>query len=397
MRDSLHRVQRFRDGGPISACEQSPSPRLEIDRSESDPLEKRVGQSVVDIADTGIIIVNWNSWPETLEALEAVFRMKEYNGPVVVCDNASTDGSLEYIRQWAQGKLCALPESLDPEIRSLVVPPVSKDFKFAALSCREVDICALEPEVMASRLWLIDCAENRGFGAGSNVGIRLLQRMPRIQNFWLLNSDALPARQAYRELKNELLAQPHKQPIICGSVLMEYWAPASVQACGAKYNPLLCSVRDNFKGMSANALGDLGKVYQVDYPVGASLVVNREFLDKVGLMCEDYFLYFEELDWVRRLGWPSVAFIVTSSHIYHKGGSTTGAGSSYKTRSLKADYYFLRSRILFATKFGRLGVLIVAGASMYAIVKRSLLFDRRALANALKALADGFQLTANRH
>lgn len=390
------RLQGSASGGAIATFEQFISAKREVVQLRDLPLEGVITPQVT-VPDTGIVMVNWNSWPETIEALEAVFRMQDFDGPVVVCDNASGDGSLAYIRQWGEGKLCALPESRDPEIRALVIPPVEKDFQLASLSCTEVETRALPADMIASRLWLVNCADNRGFGAGSNVGIKLLQRMPNIQNFWLLNCDALPARRAYRELKNEMPVL--RQPLICGSVLMEYWKPSTVQSCGANYNPLLCSMSDNFRDMPATKLQGMENTYHVDYPVGASIVVNREFLDSIGFMCEDYFLYFEELDWVMRFGWPSRAFVVTSSRVYHKGGSTTGAGSSYRTRSLKADYYFLRSRILFAIKFGGVGGfggLVVAGASTVALVRRAMLFDGSVFRNAVKALGDGFRLALKR-
>ena len=381
-------------GGAIATFEQFVSSQRESHPLSDAPAEELLRRDSVS-PDTGIVIVNWNSWPETLEALEAVFRMQDFDGPVVVCDNASTDNSLAHIRQWAQGELCALPESCAPEIRSLVIPPVAKGFRFASISCAQVDSVELDAGSADVRLWLVNCAENRGFGAGSNVGMKLLQRMPVIQNFWLLNSDALPDRRAYRELKNEM--PQLRKPLICGSVLMEYWNPSEVQSCGARFNPLLCSMSDNHKGMPGAQLQHMENVCHVDYPVGASIVVNREFLSRVGLMCEEYFLYFEELDWVMRSGWPSKAFVVTSSRVYHKGGSTTGAGNSYRDRPLATDYYFLRSRILFARKFGLVGGLIAACASVYALLKRMLLRDRPAFSNAVKASLDGFRSAVSRY
>lgn len=384
-------LQGATNSGAIAAFEQFIAPGRVAGCREGTPADAFIAARSA-APDTGIVIVNWNSWPETIEALEAVFRMHGFEGPVVVCDNASGDGSLEYIRLWAEGKLCALPENREPAIEELVIPPVAKNFDVRSIPCRDVSTCELDKGVVANRLWLVECAENLGFGAGSNIGIRLLQRMPEIQNFWLLNSDALPARRAYRELKNEL--PQLRQPLICGSVLMEYWKPSAIQSCGAKFNPLLCSMSDNLRGRPGTRLVKMGNVHHVDYPVGASMIVNREFIDSVGLMCEDYFLYFEELDWVMRFGWPSKAFIVTSSRVYHKGGSTTGAGIGYRNRPLVADYYFLRSRILFAVKFARLGKLVAACVSSVALLKRATLFDRSVIRNTLKALRDGFRPVA---
>ena len=69
----------------------------------------------------GVVIVNWNGWSDTIECLEAVFRMKTFSGPVVICDNGSTDNSVEMISSWSKGNLCSFPESRDTIIRNLVI------------------------------------------------------------------------------------------------------------------------------------------------------------------------------------------------------------------------------------------------------------------------------------
>src|SRR3954462_10143120 len=50
-----------------------------------------------------ILLVNWNGWNDTLECLESIFRLDYPNFVVVVCDNASDDGSMERIREWLAG------------------------------------------------------------------------------------------------------------------------------------------------------------------------------------------------------------------------------------------------------------------------------------------------------
>lgn len=307
--------------------------------------------------DTGIVIVNWNSWEETIESLEAVFRMEDFRGLVVVCDNGSGDGSLEMIAAWARGLLCALPQGGAVEIRDLVIPSVAGEgVPFQCVSAEEIAQKDLVSSQDTTRLWLVDCGLNKGFAAGNNVGIQLLQRFDEIKWYWLLNCDALPARGAFKALRSSLPA--HQRPVICGTLLLEYWMPCRIQSGGASFNRFFCSMRDNLRGAEVAGIGEYGEVMAVDYPVGASMVVNRRFVDHVGLMNEDYFLYFEELDWVSRLGWPSCAFVVLSSHVYHKGGATTSAGSTYRNRSLTADYHFLRSRMIFALNYGRFGGLI---------------------------------------
>ena len=139
--------------------------------------------------EAGIVLVNWNSWPDTLESLEAIFRQEGFSGPVVVCDNASSDDSVAYIQAWAENRLCSLPETRNPEVRSLIVPPVSKAF-FSARFLSEQELETIGAcDLGAQRLWVIRCGSNRGYAAGNNLGIKLLQRRHDINWFWLLNND----------------------------------------------------------------------------------------------------------------------------------------------------------------------------------------------------------------
>jgi GT2 family glycosyltransferase len=54
-----------------------------------------------------IIILNWNGWHDTIECLESVLRNNYHNYTVIVCDNKSSDNSMEMIRQWANGLINA--------------------------------------------------------------------------------------------------------------------------------------------------------------------------------------------------------------------------------------------------------------------------------------------------
>ena len=69
-----------------------------------------------------------------------------------------------------------------------------------------------------------------------------------------------------------------------------------------------------------------------DFVLGASLAVSRGFLGEVGLMQEDYFLYFEEIDWAVRnskLGSHTyeTAFAYGAT-VFHKAGRSIGSGSA---------------------------------------------------------------------
>src|SRR5579863_509845 len=90
-------------------------------RMEVDPALNRAGLSG-PAAPLGIVTVNWNGWQDTIECLEAIFRMQGFLGHVVVVDNGSQDGSIEMLIAWAMGEFCVVPQSRQPEIERLVIP-----------------------------------------------------------------------------------------------------------------------------------------------------------------------------------------------------------------------------------------------------------------------------------
>ena len=88
----------------------------------------------------------------------------------------------------------------------------------------------------------------------------------------------------------------------------------------------------------------------MDYIIGASMFVRKSFILDVGYMCEEYFLYFEELDWILRgkeKGWK-FSYISNAVVLHKEGGSTKI--TSKKIGELP-DICQLRSRILFTKKF----------------------------------------------
>jgi GT2 family glycosyltransferase len=90
---------------------------------------------------------------------------------------------------------------------------------------------------------------------------------------------------------------------------------------------------------------------RMDYVVGASLFVSRDFLQTVGLMEESYFLYYEELDWAVRARRRFPLAWAPDSRVYHKVGGTIGTSSHPARKSLTSDFYTLRNRIRFTRRF----------------------------------------------
>ncbi|HMR76964.1 MAG TPA: hypothetical protein PKD61_17715, partial [Polyangiaceae bacterium] len=140
---------------------------------------------------------------------------------------------------------------------------------------------------------------------------------------------------------------------MCGATVVYHREPASVQAfAGASFRPWFARARHLGAHARLSAPRDRAAVEQdLDYLLGAAMMVSRALLERVGLMDERYFLYYEEVDWATRakragfsLAWAPDAVVL------HKEGATIGSSFVPAQRSLLSEYYLVRSAVLFTRK-----------------------------------------------
>ena len=293
-----------------------------------------------------VVLVNWNGWRDTVECLESLLRSDYANYRVVVCDNGSGDGSLEKIKAWADGEL--LPETGAGELAGLTAPPIVKPLRYRECSRLEAEQGGEGGDLP---LTLVRIGENLGFAGGNNVGIRCALSRDDCSLVWLLNNDTLVTRQALAALVRRMAEKPDAG--ICGSKLLYYGEPGLVQGLGgASYNKWLGTNR-HLGYLEPRDLPHSQEEVEagMDYVIGASMLVSRSFLLEVGPMCEEYFLYFEELDWIYRARQRFALAYAAESVVYHKEGSSAGTTGAPEKKSKKVDFFVIRSKLLFTRKF----------------------------------------------
>lgn len=339
-----------------------------------------------DAMQTAIIIVNWNCWEDTARCLAACLKLDAFSGAIFVLDNDSDDGSFEQLKGWLEGRVTVEPDTDAFEISDLVSPiNAVRPLKFCGTDDALRKLLE-ENGVQQGGIYLFSTSENRGFAGGNNLAIKIAQVGAHFDFFWLLNPDAVPKRDALKALISHI--DDLTKPVVAGSVLLEYWKPQQIQAVGASFDKKLLVASHNKEGLSVIELPLLQPRVIVDYPVGASLVLNNAYIQQYGLLEEAYFLYFEEIDLSIRVPSDSV-FVVSTSQVYHKGGAATDSGRVLNNRSAKSDYYYIRARLMFSKKLGWISFLTAIIATIYSIFKRILTGNFVLVAAAIRGCRDG--------
>jgi GT2 family glycosyltransferase len=226
-----------------------------------------------------VVIPTWNG-RELLEIVLPTLAAQEYRDfRALVVDNGSTDGSLEYVREhWPDVDVLAFPANIG----------------FAA-------------------------AVNRGIEACETDLVALLNNDVELDPRWLGELvDALDAHPRAGSACSKLI-DFHDRSVLDGTGDLITWSGMCVR-----------------RGFGETDRGQYDGPAEVFSACAAAAIYRREAFDDVGLFDEDFFAYFEDVDWgfrARLRGW-SCRYVPTSV-AYHMGGATT-------RREGDRDIYFCR-------------------------------------------------------
>lgn len=193
---------------------------------------------------------------------------------------------------------------------------------------------ASEIEHRYPHIKLIRSDKNLGFAGGNNLGIIAANG----KYIFLINNDTILKDFNVQALIDRLESSD-KIGVVCPKIRFT-WNNCPIQYAG--YTPLSrITVRNEAIGFGEEDKGQYEIAHPTPYAHGASMLIKREAIEKVGLMPECYFLYYEELDWsmmFTREGYQ--IWYEPACTIYHKESKTTGQNSPLRT------YYITRNRLL---------------------------------------------------
>ncbi|HCP08513.1 MAG TPA: hypothetical protein DIT25_01805 [Candidatus Moranbacteria bacterium] len=206
-----------------------------------------------------VIILNYNGGELLKKCLAGVFKQDYPNFEVVLVDNDSRDGSFE-----------------------------SAKSNF-------------------SKAHFIKNEANLGFSAGNNIGIRFaLERMAR--HVLLLNNDT----EVEKDFLSKLIEAAEKDDAIgIASPVIFNGHSRQVWFSGGKIDWL------RMKAVNEQTIRTVD-AYETDFITGCAMLVKAEVFKKAGLLDEDFFLYWEDVDFSQRAkkaGFRNI--IVAGSWVYH--------------------------------------------------------------------------------
>jgi GT2 family glycosyltransferase len=255
-----------------------------------------------------ICIVNFNAKGYLRKCLESIYaNSSKENFEIIVIDNASSDGSHEMIEQ---------------------------NFK---------------------KVRLIKNSENLGFAKANNQALKASNG----EYLFVLNNDTIVSNNALDILIKFM--DEHPEAGTCGPLILNsddtmqrqckrgfptFWNSFAYYSGLWKLFLENQWWRKNFGGYFLLNKPD-EQICEVDCLSGAAMMVKRELLEKVGLMCEDYIMYWDDIDWcyrIKKVGWK--IYYVPLAKIIHFGG----AGGS-QLHAFKNLWYFHRGACLFYRRY----------------------------------------------
>lgn len=289
-----------------------------------------------------VVIVNWNAGLQLKACVESVAHFGSgLVGKIIVVDNGSSDHSMQLI-----------------ENLSLVQP--------------------------------VFLAENAGFARGCNQGA-LYATSPYVL---FLNPDAavyadtLPAVFACME------SPEHSKTGICGVRLLDEHGHVA-RSCSRYPTATRCAAQslglDKFVPRLGAAMTEWDHLQNryVDQVIGAFFLVRRELFEKLNGFDEQFFVYFEEVDFAYRAAQAGYrSYYLNDTSAFHLGG---GVSNQVKARRL---FYTLRSRLLYAVKHFSVAaiVLVVLSTLVLEPLTRLALALVKRSGSAFKETLSGFSM-----
>lgn len=287
-----------------------------------------------------IILINYNSWKDTIECINSIIHSKYNNFNVIIVDNCSNNDSVVQLEEYLSGKEKII-NSISYINKEKYLTCECKDGEFFDFKGKELDF--------NRRIFLIKNNKNEGFSKGNNIGFRFSDKYLKNDYFWVLNNDVIIDENTMTELINT--SEKSYNSNFIGATIIEYYNRDRIQCtCGGKYNVITTVSKAQNKGKKISKILKLRE--KSNFISGCSIFGSKKIFKKVNFFSEDYFLYFEELDLMKKAIQNGIGKEWSrNAIIYHKEGNSIGSKNIKRKKSELSEYYSDISCLIYNKKF----------------------------------------------
>ncbi len=216
---------------------------------------------------------------------------------------------------------------------------------------------------------ILQADENPGYAGGINI---CMHATGQADAWWILNPDTVPDANALERLAVRLARGDCD--VVASTV---HYANGLVESRGGRWNPWLARAVSLDHGATIGSSAPVAHLEkQVNYASGASMLVSRRFLERVGPMREEYFLYAEEVEWcLRGVAAGLKLGIAVDACVLHHQGSSTGSVTDITKRAQMPVYLDERNKMLLTRDLFPARMPVAATAAFLLLFLR---FGRRA-------------------
>lgn len=252
------------------------------------------------------MLLNWNGEKDTVECLESLREVEYPNFDIYIVDNKSSNDSVNYILNYLENSQFYSHDLVEKN-----------------------DLTNYERNYENNIVFILN-DNNAGFAGGNNVALNYIKENVFDGYVMLLNNDTIITNDLLIGLSKKF--NESKDIGFVGAIHYYYHNKDKIQTVGGGNIDLVHG--------ECMAVTTINAQDTFDFLTGSCVFMSCEVLRKVGLMNEEYFMYWEDVDWstcARKLGYKLK--ISDIGCIYHKEGASI--------KSLSRIYYHTRNRILY--------------------------------------------------
>lgn len=194
---------------------------------------------------------------------------------------------------------------------------------------------------------IIENDNNLGFAAANNIAVRFISKKFNPKYIMLLNPDTCIKSDFIKSAVTAL--EKNRKIGILGSIITYSNQPKKIWFAGGIVNKIFGYTRHLLmnKNVIEDKLNHRISLKHTDFVTGAGMVIRNEIFAKIGYLSEDYFMYFEDVEFCQRAlraGYDCV--FINHPYICHDVSASTGKIGTNDLTKFKA-YYFARNPFLY--------------------------------------------------